>query len=320
MSFSIIPTLGPATRTNERIIKLMEKATAFRLNASYLDVLQLEHWLNQLKQIFQDKDHFLPVVIDLQGAKMRIAQYPEVKELPINITLQLQHKSHHPEIIPVTHPELFQQINIGDELTLNDAKILLKVTQATSDEIKAQVVHNDSLRSYKGINRKNHPLKLNGLSEKDKALIDCANQFSFTRFAFSFVVDGTESSFIKEYTDRHLIAKIERPEAIPFLKKIDQLFDEIWFCRGDLGAQAGLQHLGRLQNHMVQLIPKLTHPLLLAGQVLEYMTHFPQPTRSEVVHLYNIINQGFAGIVLSDETAIGKNPEKVIELLKKIIT
>ncbi|MGC4068601.1 MAG: pyruvate kinase [Polyangiaceae bacterium] len=49
-------------------------------------------------------------------------------------------------------------------------------------------------------------------------------------------------------------------------------------------------------------------PVCMAGQVLEHLTTHDEPTRSEVCHLYDLLRRGYSGIVLSDETAIGRNP------------
>ena len=49
-------------------------------------------------------------------------------------------------------------------------------------------------------------------------------------------------------------------------------------------------------------------PVLMAGQVLEHLTGHPEPTRSEVCHLFDLVARGYAGIVLSDETAVGRDP------------
>jgi pyruvate kinase len=38
------------------------------------------------------------------------------------------------------------------------------------------------------------------------------------------------------------------------------------------------------------------------------MTASPIPTRSEVCHLFDLLRAGYAGVVLSDETAIGQHP------------
>jgi pyruvate kinase len=46
----------------------------------------------------------------------------------------------------------------------------------------------------------------------------------------------------------------------------------------------------------------------MAGQVLEHMTASPTPTRSEACYLYDTLRAGYAGLVLSDETAVGRYP------------
>jgi pyruvate kinase len=49
-------------------------------------------------------------------------------------------------------------------------------------------------------------------------------------------------------------------------------------------------------------------PALLAGQVLEHMVSFPVPTRSEVCCIHDALQRGYRGVVLSDETAVGRYP------------
>jgi len=49
-------------------------------------------------------------------------------------------------------------------------------------------------------------------------------------------------------------------------------------------------------------------PVLLAGQVFEHMTEHAAPTRSELCFAYDALADGYGGFVLSDETAIGRNP------------
>jgi pyruvate kinase len=55
----------------------------------------------------------------------------------------------------------------------------------------------------------------------------------------------------------------------------------------------------------VQALPS---PVILAGQVLEHLTAHATPTRAELCDLYAALANGFAGVVLSDETAIGRDP------------
>ena len=53
--------------------------------------------------------------------------------------------------------------------------------------------------------------------------------------------------------------------------------------------------------------------MLTAGQVLEHLTAHRDPTRSELCHLHDLVTRGDAGIVLSDETAIGRHPVHAVE-------
>ena len=66
--------------------------------------------------------------------------------------------------------------------------------------------------------------------------------------------------------------------------------------------------MGETVHHFSQLINNLPVPVIMAGQVLEHMTGEPLPTRSEVCYLHDSLLQGYRGVVLSDETAIGKYP------------
>jgi pyruvate kinase len=50
--------------------------------------------------------------------------------------------------------------------------------------------------------------------------------------------------------------------------------------------------------------------------VLENMVRNNYPSRSEIAHLGYLIENGFSGIVLSDETAIGNYPIEAVEFCR----
>jgi pyruvate kinase len=109
-------------------------------------------------------------------------------------------------------------------------------------------------------------------------------------------------------------AKIERASAVADLSRIARRCDEVWICRGDLGAELGLQAMAEAVHDVTAAVRTLPVPTLLAGQVLEHMTRHPTPTRSEMCHLYDVLSSGFAGVVLSDETAIGEFPAESVRV------
>jgi len=57
----------------------------------------------------------------------------------------------------------------------------------------------------------------------------------------------------------------------------------------------------------------------MAGQVFEHLTAHPEPTRSEVCHLWDLISRGYEGIVLSDETAIGRDPVNAVKVAASLV-
>ena len=137
--------------------------------------------------------------------------------------------------------------------------------------------------------------------------------------AISFVADGDELDWARRRAPgRRVIAKIERREASLRLESIAERADEIWICRGDLGAQLGL---AAMASWVARCSPgTIPRPVLMAGQVLEHLTKHATPTRSEVCHLHDLVTRGYAGIVLSDETAIGSHPELAVRTAVDLIS
>jgi pyruvate kinase len=318
---SVVFTLGPASESLQLITALYQKADRFRLNVSHLTLMELEVWLHKLSQLYKQQGHSLPVILDLQGAKMRIGKFPACTLYAHKVTLFLGQQSDSSKHIPVPYASFFEVLEPEDIISLNDAKVKLEIIKVDKDHAEAKVLINGPLDSFKGINRAIHPIPFTQVFEKDEQAITVGLRYTFTQFAYSFILDGKEAACLRPLiANKHLIAKIERPEAMAHLTMIAKYFDELWFCRGDMGSQVGLNQLGRIQETFIQDANRLKKPKFLAGQVFEHMTHFPEPTRSEVVHLYDVIKAGFDGIVLSDETAIGAYPIQASEVTKNLVT
>ena len=127
------------------------------------------------------------------------------------------------------------------------------------------------------------------------------------RFAFSFMRDGREAEFVRHEARGVLVAgKVERAEAVAGYRALARRVDEVWICRGDLGAQVGAAAMAAFVARVRPV--RGGTPVLMAGQVLHGLVTGAEPSRSEVCHLYDLVERGYAGIVLSDETAIGRDP------------
>lgn len=313
-----ILTIGPASEAPEQLDLLARVATCFRLNVAHLTPEKLERILRQISERFTIWGKVIPVVLDLQGAKLRIGSYPAVSSPPAEVELVQAFESADPAVIPVPHESIFRQTNPGDLLLLNDRKVVLRVrSKPAADRMFAETLQGGELGPAKGINSPDHAFELARVAPVDFTAIEIGNRFPFVEYAVSFVGDGSEADLFRPLIDgRRLIAKIERRSAFGNMPAIDRAFDEHWLCRGDLGADVGLRELGAMQEAFVAMFPRLTKRKILAGEVLGSMITAPHPSRSEVVHLHDVQRAGFHGIVLSDETARGRYLAEVVSFLQ----
>lgn len=295
----LVATLGPASLGLAADLA-SAGATAFRLNASHLDLDGLSAALSSIGQSCPGA----PVIVDLQGAKMRIG-LPAAREVACGEVLTISPGGE--SDIRAPHPELFAQARVGDTLGVDDGKVRFEVVGIGPERLEARAIDGGRLLPNKGLNVEQHPVRLEGLTRGDEAACRLAARASVPALAFSFMTDGAEADWVRAAAPRSLVVgKVERAEAVSSLDTIAARVDAVWICRGDLGAQLGS---GALARFVASVDPsRLPVPVLMAGQVLEHLTRHAEPTRSEVCHLFDLVARGYAGIVLSDETATGRDP------------
>jgi pyruvate kinase len=315
MEYQIVATLGPATARPESWLDLRNAgATAFRLNTSHLLPEETEEWLTRLSETF--RDDLPPVVLDLQGSKWRIGDVTTRTVAPgDSVTLAYRRdttlEDSLPGVLPVPHRDFFRALEDADgTVLLNDAKVELVVDTLREYQAFCRVVRGGNLESRKGVTVPGSTYRSEGLQERDQEIVRLTRGYTRIAYALSYVRDSAEMRAFRDDLgpDVRSIAKIERRKAVSEAPAIAREADELWLCRGDLGAEVGAVEMARSVHEFYSLLPRIGRLAILAGQVLEHMTRHPEPTRSEVCHLYDALSFGFAGIVLSDETAVGAHP------------
>jgi len=90
-------------------------------------------------------------------------------------------------------------------------------------------------------------------------------------------------------------------------------------ARGDLGVEIPQEQVPLIQKKIISMANKSGKPVIIATQLLETMVESPTPTRAEISDIANAIFDGTDALLVTGETAVGKFPDKVIEVLKKVI-
>ena len=318
--YQIIATLGPAV--NNKISDLIHAgATGFRLNCSHLTLDQLSRWLIELDHAFHQKGNAMPVWLDLQGSKLRIGRLTETMILKRGeLVLFKNNYSQVSHEIPLPHSTVFRKIKPGDQVLLDDGKIQLEVQNIINGSFQASMKNFGELSSFKGFVLQNNDLELNQISARDQVFIEQTQQWKFIGYAVSYIQSAKELQLFKKMLKgRPLAAKIERQKAFLQLREIADLADMTWLCRGDLGVNGSIYSLFEYEKKFIGSMVFINKPSLIAGQVLENMVRQNYPSRSEIAHLGYLLENGFSGIVLSDETAIGKYPIEAVEFCRNYL-
>ncbi|MEJ2633736.1 MAG: pyruvate kinase [Calditrichia bacterium] len=322
--FKIISTLGPKSLTDAFIKKCDDiRQLHFRLNGSHLSAEEINYFVKFVKGKLPGRT--IDFYLDLQGNKLRIGDLPKTLILaPMQmVELRSGEKAEFPQI-PLPVPQIFENAESGDVLLLQDATVKLEIINAEPEKITARVLEGRELRSHCGISLRTKAIPGGADDAKKHRQISVAKQLQISHLAMSYVFDAGEINKLRNECsnmDYHpvIIAKIEHPRALTNPVEICRASDEIWFCRGDLGSFIPLRELGYWQQKTVQIAKNLGKAVVIAGQVFHHLTAHSQPTRSEVVHFYDIQKQGASGIVLSDETAIGIDPVNVIKSIHPLL-
>ncbi len=314
MDYRITATLGPASDHAEVWRRLLSVGCgAFRINTSHLTMSELEELLGRLHRFLQNPPCVVPVILDLQASKWRLGEFPACRlTAGQQVDLLLADHAEGPCLLPVPHEDFFRaaMAGSGGDLFLNDAKIRIAIKSAAGERVRGRVLTGGEISRRKGISLPGATIRIERLSDRDEQIVRNTAGIPHLGYALSFVKDAQEMATYRSLLGgrTYLIAKLERPSALDEAAEIAQSVDALWLCRGDLGAEAGLQTMASLVAQFNTRVTTLTKPVHLAGQVLEHTTHHPQPTRSEVCHLHDMLKNGYQGIVLSDETAVGRYP------------
>jgi pyruvate kinase len=89
-------------------------------------------------------------------------------------------------------------------------------------------------------------------------------------------------------------------------------------ARGDLGIELPIEEVPLVQKRLLYVAGQRAKPSITATQMLESMVHSTRPTRAEVTDVANAIFDGTDAVMLSQETAIGRDPAGVIRMMAAI--
>jgi len=326
----ILTTLGPAT-DNPKVLGEMIRAGAdvVRVNFSHGEAAAHAKRVQMVREVAEQAGKWVAVLGDLQGPKIRIDRFVEGKVFLnegeiFTLDVSLEKKAGTQQAVGVAYKNLPNDVRAGDTLLLNDGLIVLEVLDVDGPRIRTRIVVGGELSDNKGINKQGGGLTAGALTDKDREHIRLAAELRVDYLAVSFARDGADMDearhlLRKEGGHGHLVAKIERSEALVNLDRIIMASDAVMVARGDLGVEVGYAELTGLQKHIIAACRKRNRVVITATQMMESMIHNPVPTRAEVSDIANAVMDGTDAVMLSGESAVGKYPVKAVATMSQVI-
>ncbi|MFC7186195.1 pyruvate kinase [Halorubrum yunnanense] len=321
----IVCTIGPASDERDTIRRLAEAGmSVVRLNASHGTTAHREKVIERAREVDDEIDDPLAVMVDLQGPEVRTAELEEPISLPTGSEVTFaEGDDATPERVGLTHS--IAAAGPGDTILLDDGRIECRVERVDGESVVATVVSGGKLSSRKGVNLPGVAIDVDLITPADEAELDLAVRANADFVAASFVRNAADVYQIADELEERggddipVIAKIERAGAVENLDGIVDAADGVMVARGDLGVECPLEDVPVIQKRIIRTCVNAGVPVITATEMLDSMVHSRRPTRAEASDVANAVLDGTDAVMLSGETAIGDDPVNVVETMDRIV-
>jgi len=321
----IVATIGPASATREVLHALIDAGMdSARLNFSHGTYAEHAERARLVREAQDEKGRPLALIADLQGPKLRIGDLPgpvtlvrgeEVVVTPDGAVGRGE--------LPVLPSVVGDVLEPGHEVLIDDGLVRLRVEEVRQGRARCSVRVGGQVAAHKGVNLPGIALPIPALTEKDLEDLDHALELEADYIALSFVrsakdLHGLHERIAAAGSHAHVIAKIEKAEALDSLDEIVAETDAVMVARGDVGVEIGPASVPLLQLRIILKSLESGKPVITATQMLESMIHHPDPTRAEASDVANAVLDGTSALMLSGETAVGEYALEAVEYMDRI--
>jgi pyruvate kinase len=326
----IVATVGPACAAPGMLRQLvLAGVDVFRLNFAHGKHEWLEGIVQTIRSISAEMERPIGILGDLSGPKIRLGALPNdeiICESNAKFEFIRGDVTERPDQLTCTYEFLVDELRVGDRIMLADGTVSMRVIEKEADKVVCVVEQSGPIRSRQGINLPGVALSTPSLTDKDRVDLAWACKIGLDYIGLSFVrsaddIRGLRSAIAdqKPQSEPHIVAKIEKMEAISQLEEILQLTDVVMVARGDLGVEVDLASVPIYQKRIIRLCNEHRVPVITATQMLDSMEQNSRPTRAEAADVANAVLDGSDAVMLSGETAAGKYPLESVQTMNRIL-
>ncbi len=320
-------TVGPASEAPEVLAAMIGAGmTAARISLSHGSLDEALARLARLRRVAAEAGTHTGVLADLPGPKVRTCPFPEdgarlLGGAPVDLVVGDEADPSTAGTIAVAHPGVVETLAPGDRVLLGDGGIELLVVAEGSRRARCEVVSGGLATGRPGLALPPGRVELSSPTHEDLRLLEVLAEHDVDAVAISFVRSGADIDRARDHVGPGgpmLVAKIETQEAVDALEEIVATGDAVMVARGDLGLRCRLEDVPHHQKRIIRTGVAYGRQVITATQMLESMVRSPTPTRAEVSDVANAVFDGTSALMLSGETAVGRDPVAAVATMARV--
>jgi pyruvate kinase len=320
----IVATIGPASDAAETLVAMAEAGMdVARIPLAHSSMSEGIERIRRIRAVIPQ----VAVLADLPGPKIRCTRFPDGGvTLTAGDEIVLAPGSAAPAStagrVGIALDEAVADLAEGDRVAIGDGGVSLVVVGRRAADAVCAVVSGGRVQGQPGVTIPASRIALSTPTPEDIERIHELVAEGVDHIALSFVrfpsdIEVARAALAGDKT--MLVAKIETPEGLAHLEEILRASDGVMVARGDLGVRVSLEDVPHLQKRIIRAGVRHGMPVITATQMLESMINLPIPTRAEVADVANAVLDGTSAVMLSAETAIGRDPVRVCETMARIV-
>jgi pyruvate kinase len=307
----IVATLGPALDKDGELERLIAAGVdVLRVNLSHATPREQALRVRRARALKRD----IAVFADLGGPKLRLGDLAE--EVPVRAEEAIAFGKGG---VPIADPTFAARVRAGDPVYVADGTIQLVATEVARERVVCRTIVGGTLRSRKGVNLPHDVSELPCLTDKDLTDLAEIDVLEADYVALSYVRHERDIAELRRHTELPVIAKIEKQQALERMDAIVEASDAIMVARGDLGVEMPIEKVPASQKRLIRAANLAGRPVITATQMLVSMVSNPLPTRAEVTDVANAVLDGTDAVMLSEETAVGRDPAGVVAMMARVL-
>lgn len=324
----IICSIGPASNEPDVMEQMvLAGMNVARINFTHATMEERAKALSSVREVRQRTGKSVAILWDTKGPEFRSGMLEKEKiDLVTGKTIRIVKEDvlGNEERFTVNHPQAIDNLQVGNVILLENAKMKLEVISKEEDGITCKIVAGGQLGNRKSMSAPGIKLDIPYVSDLDRADLKYACAHGGEFLAISFVSSKEDVLEIKEILkeenreDLQIICKIESDLGIKNLDSILDVSDGVMVARGDLGTEIPSEVLPIIQKRMIKKARAKGKICVVATEMLETMMENNRPKRAETSDIANAVLDGTDAVMLSGETTMGKHPIETVKAMADI--